>query len=340
MGHHGLSETKHKPYGRRQTPTILLNVPWSRRCHPEAEKHVEDAFQAMVSFGAIDGDDSLEAARVKAFARLNPYVYAYASAERLRIVATLTHWLFLLDDQFDDCAEFGKDLTAVKALMQRSLAILSYGDLPAEPTGLDRFTAYSRDLIRSVMTDDEFGHLLEDVRDYLFLGSLVAAEHWAEGRVPSAKDYAAARVHDSGALLVMHMIRIASEVHLPRSVLDHQAVRSASDFAVQHISFVNDIVSYHKEIVVNKGLWNLVHSKMVTEDRSYEDAMFAAVNIANHCVSAFQDAERSLPSWNTKADADVRAYFSGMKTWMRGNLDFAVEGDRYHLPCMVLHSVG
>ena len=136
------------------------------------------------------------------------------------------------------------------------------------------------------------------------------------------------------------MIRLASEVHLPRNVLDHQAVRSASDFAVQHISFVNDIVSYHKEIVVNKGLWNLVHSKMVTEDRSYEEAMFAAVNIANHCVSAFQDAERSLPSWDAKADADVRAYFSGMKTWMRGNLDFAAEGDRYHLPGMVLHPVG
>jgi len=74
--------------------------------------------------------------------------------------------------------------------MRRSLAILSSGDLPLEPTGLDRFTIYSRNLMRSVMTDDEFGHLLEDVRDYLFLGSLVAAEHWAAGRVPSAKDYA------------------------------------------------------------------------------------------------------------------------------------------------------
>lgn len=340
MGHRGLGETKYMLYGPEQARTILLNVPWSRRCHPEAEKHVDEAVQAMVSFGVIDGDDIRETARVKAFARLNPYVYAYSSAERLRIVATLTHWLFLLDDQFDDYAEFGKDLTAVEALMRRSLAILSCGDLPSEPTGLDRFTIYSRSLMRSVMTDDEFGHLLEDVHDYLFLGSLVAAEHWAAGRVPSAKDYAAARVHDSGALLVMHMIRIAGEVHLPRSVLNHQAVRLASDLAVQHISFVNDIVSYHKEIVVNKGLWNLVHSKMVTEDQSYEDAMFAAVDIANHCVSAFQDTERSLPSWNTKIDADVRTHFSGMKTWMRGNVDFAAEGERYHLPGMVLHSIG
>jgi 5-epi-alpha-selinene synthase len=317
-------------------PCVDLRLPWSYQRHPQAAEHEKRALQVASEFGLVGSDNNgRDRKRFEAFVKLDAYVYPYPNAERLRIAGEFNQWLFFLDDQCDNHLELGPNPPLVRRLMERSMDVLSTGRLPQDANAFDRFTLHVRQSLISICPDDWFARFLSDVHDYLFRGSLVAIEHWAAARTPSLDDYVMFRLYDSGCLPAIDVIEVAAGLNLPPAVLGHPLICELRILAARYIAYINDIFSYHKEVVENRTPCNLVHVIVANDLVSLEEAISAAFRLVNDYLGHFEKIEMALPDWGPTLNEEVQRYLHGMKTWMRGNVDFSISSGRYQAPWLV-----
>jgi 5-epi-alpha-selinene synthase len=94
------------------------------------------------------------------------------------------------------------------------------------------------------------------------------------------------------------------------------------------ISWANDIVSLEKERRQGD-----VHNLAIILSHERNLSLQAAVNqvgaLHDDEVGAFIALARRLPSFTPTIDADLQRYVSGMRFWMRANLDWSLDAVRY-----------
>jgi hypothetical protein len=310
-----------------------LMLPWPARRNPCARRQARAAADLLVGVGLITDDPADRGARrFEGVVVLDPYVYPCASLERLLVAGAFSHWLFFLDDQYDDHPELGRNPLEVRRIMERYFEALSTGRLPASPTAFARFTVYLRRRLEVACPPGWMERFLRNVYAYLFEGSLRTVEHWAQDRVPSTEDYLAIRMHDSAVFPAVDMIEIAAGLRLPPEVLDHPSIIEMRQLTVRHTAYVNDLFSYQKEVLWSGTPCNLVRVLMHNESLSFEDAVREVVAMVNHDVQRFIDLERGLPGFEPVIADEVAAYLTGMKDWMRGNVEFSLTSSRYRAP--------
>jgi 5-epi-alpha-selinene synthase len=99
------------------------------------------------------------------------------------------------------------------------------------------------------------------------------------------------------------------------------------------ISWANDLVSYEKESKrgdVHNLVLVLAHEERLTLHTAVQRV--AALHDAE--VHAFITLSKSLPTLSPTIDAELDRYVTGMRCWMRGNLDWSLSAARYHLPAV------
>jgi hypothetical protein len=327
-------DEKHGSPSRMSTPVFSqLRLPWPARRNPFARSYARAAADFLVGVGLITDDPGDRGARrFRGIVVLDPYVYPYASLDRLLVAGAFSQWLFFLDDQYDDHPELGRHPLEVRRIMDRHFEALSTGRLPPNPTSFARFTVYLRRRLEASSPPGWLERFLRNVQDYLFEGSLRTVEHWAEDRVPSTDDYLGMRMHDSAVFPAVDMIEVAAGIHLPRDVRDHPSIVEMRRLTVRHTAYVNDLFSYQKEVLWNGTPCNLVHVLMHNEAVSFEEAVGEIVAMVNRDVQRFGELERSLPSFEPAIGDEVDAYLTGMKDWMRGNVEFSLASERYRSP--------
>jgi 5-epi-alpha-selinene synthase len=101
---------------------------------------------------------------------------------------------------------------------------------------------------------------------------------------------------------------------------------------VRHTAYVNDLFSYQKEVLWNGTPCNLVRVLMHNESLSFDEAVGEIVAMVNGHVQRFIELERSLPSFEPTIADEVDAYLTGMRDWMRGNVEFSLASGRYRAP--------
>jgi hypothetical protein len=174
-----------------------------------------------------------------------------------------------------------------------------------------------------------FERFLKNVEDYLFEGSLVGLGHWLRRETLGLDAYIELRALDSGVYPVIDCIEIAADLTLPEDVLEGRELSQMRHAAVRHVALANDIFSFEKETLQNGSTVNLMHVLRVRENRSIESAARRAADIVNGFARSFSRVEQRLPRYEPRLDAQVRAYVHGMKTWMRGNVDFSLQSKRF-----------
>jgi 5-epi-alpha-selinene synthase len=75
---------------------------------------------------------------------------------------------------------------------------------------------------------------------------------------------------------------------------------------------------------------NLVFILQNTYDLSLQTAVDRAAAIHDAEVRAFEIMEAQLPACGLMVDADVQRYIDGLRSWMRGNLDWSLTCGRYN----------
>lgn len=310
-----------------------LLLPWPARSNPFARSYARTATDVLLGVGLITDDPGDHGARrAQGIVVLDPYVYPYAALDRLLVAGAFSQWLFFLDDQYDDHPAIGRNPIAVRAIMERHFETLSTGRLPPSPTPFARFTGYLRRRLDASCPAGWMQRFLRNVQAYLFDGSLRTVEHWAQDRVPSTDDYLGMRMHDSAVFPAVDMIEVAAGIRLSRDVLEHPSIVEMRQLTVRHTAYVNDLFSYQKEVLWNGTPCNLVRVLMHNESLGFEEAVGEIVAMVNRDVQRFVELERGLPRFEPAIAHEVDAYLTGMKDWMRGNVEFSLASGRYRAP--------
>jgi hypothetical protein len=272
--------------------------------------------------------------RDTAYRRLNRLQYgmlmarAYPSAapETLQIVTDWSTWLFLLDDQCDE-AGMGHDPEQLVRLHTQFLAVLQ-GIPPGQDAGPlvhGLWDLHTRILAHA--PEGWQGRFSRSVRQY-FTANVWEATNRRRGQIPDAESYCAMRLFTSAVYPCLLLIELTEGLRLPSEVCDHPDVQRLSKMTNNVISWSNDIISLEKELRQGD-----VHNLALILSHEQKLSLQAAVNR----VGALHDAEvyafialaRRLPSFTPTVDADLQRYVSGMRFWMRANLDWSLGTVRY-----------
>jgi hypothetical protein len=297
----------------------LLATPFER--HPAAERHLALARQDVLQTGLLRRVDM---GRFERFAQLDALVYPRASFEALQACGGFNHWLFFVDDHYDTDASFAASPERVDDLMQRAFDTLATGHLPRQPAPLDRFSVAVGQRIRALASAGHFYRFLDNTFDYLYRGSRVALTHWNETLPPER--LRPLRRLDSSMNAVVDITELACGGELTERELTDPVVQELRQLCGDHVAFLNDLVSYHREVVRAGSAFNLLNAIAVHEcDGSVAAAIPRLVTELNRVARRFE----ALAKTTTGLAAQ---HAIGLRLVMAGNHRFSFESGRYHHP--------
>ncbi|MFO0580287.1 MAG: hypothetical protein U1A78_40460 [Polyangia bacterium] len=325
--------------GRMAWLRAQFGLPWRSRRNPHAAAHEQARQSEAAQLGLLSSDPADRShKRFASFVTLDGLVYPEATLAGLEIGGTYNQWLHFLDDQYDDHAQVGQDPQAVRALMERALKILYSGALPAEPTPFDQLTLRLHQRLVSGTTgcataeaEAWMARFLDTVRDYLLRGSLVALKRWSSAHVPTVGEYLPIRMYDSAVLTVFTLMELINDAQLPAELYDHPYLCTMRRAAAYHIIFVNDLVSYHKEVVERGSVCNMVRVLQAEEGIPLEQALRRVKQRADEALARFLASEEALAREVLLTPRLVR-YIDGLKAWIGGNVDFSITSPRFRWP--------
>ncbi|MFE3019702.1 terpene cyclase [Streptomyces sp. NPDC059256] len=259
-------------------------------------------------------------------------VHPTADADALDLMADWFAWLFLVDDQLDD-GSFGRSperMAQAVALMRDILnddtPLPVGGDARTSPVASALVDLWRRTAARtSTAWRGRFVHHLEQC---LTTATIWEAENRVRGTVPSEDSYIANRRHTGAIYVCMDLIEIVANVEVPAACHRAPAFRAALDAACDVVCWVNDVYSYAKERSLGE-VHNLVHvvghHRRLDEIRATEEVC-AAVSAR---TDAFLAAEKTLLRDQPEDASWLDPTLAGMRSWMRGNLDWSRRTERY-----------
>lgn len=277
--------------------------------------------------------DQIGQRRFDAYNGIAKYVYSYASLDRLVASSSWLNFLFLIDDQFDENPELGRDRARVRRLIVAILDLLEDGTpIPDHPV-LTRVTHDLRDSFARLASPTWMEQLFASTEDYLLRGVAngMRAWRWRRGNHHSLDSYMSMRDMDSGVYTCIDVVELAAGVDLPQPLRDDKRIQALRQLCARHVAFVNDIMSYDKEIRAHDNPPNLLHLLMTSEHLSFNEAAAQAVDIVNRDLQDFLRIETALSGWGTHKDV-LDPYINGMHQWMRGNIDWSLKSQRYSTP--------
>jgi hypothetical protein len=306
-------------------PTISL--PFPSRINAHVEVVHEHTLAWSTQFGLVQKESARRRYLASRFAWLTARAYPAVGGEELRLLDGWLTWLFLFDDQFDECL-VGKEAERVQAILDDHRAILADPTVapchqrPAAAALADlcsRTFARASDLWRQRFT----GHFARYFATYTW-----SVVNTALGRVPALDDYIERRRHSGGMTMAIDLIELAEHIALPAALLASPEFQTLARATNDVVCWSNDLFSLEKELA-RGDVNNLVVVLRSDGGLTLQQALDRAGEMLNEAVGEFEQTERALPVFGPKLARAVRVYLCDLKAWMRGNLDWSLSTGRY-----------
>lgn len=309
-----------------------VHSPFPQRISPyadQARRHVADWVRCV---GLVHRESAWRRFERADFGWFAAAVYPTADAECLELMADWFAWLFLVDDQFDD-GRLGHSPDRASEVVNQMRAVLADHRLRGT-AGLASPTAVSSlaDLWQRTAprTSPEWrrrfvGHLEACLRT----AAVWEAGNRFRGTVPSEATYIVNRRHTGAIYVCMDLIEIVEDLSVPHSLYTAPEFTAVLDAACNVVCWTNDVYSLAKER--SRGdVHNLV--LLVQHHRGLDQpAALDHVRAAIHKETGrFLDAEARLLTAHPEQGGQLVPCLGGMRSWMRGNLDWSRRTKRYH----------
>jgi len=304
-----------------------LFCPFPLEINPHAARANQHMLEWAARFGLIASPHAVNSGVLRMnYGWLGARVHPNASLEALQIATEWQCWLFCGDDKNDESPD-GRDPVEMKRVHERFLSVLA----GASPTAHDSAAAHAladlRDRIRLRASPAGFARFTRRIRDY-FAAIRWEAGNRAGGVVPDLDTYCRMRLDTSAVYTCFELIEVTEEIVLPATVHDHPHTRQMGRLANNVTSWCNDIVSANKEREQG-DVHNLVIVLQHHHRMSLADTVAAAIRMHNAAVAAYLELEARLPSFGGPVDAALQRYVRGLRSWMRGNMDWGLTARRY-----------
>jgi hypothetical protein len=280
---------------------------------------LQQARSDVLRRGLVTGED---VRRFERFAALDALMYAEASFDALVVCGGFNQWLFFLDDQYDDHPEVATSPDRVHEVVAPAFDALSSGRLPRTASPFAEFSASVGRRIRARASTRLWDRFLQDTHDYLYRGSTVALSHYNAVLTPD--EYRPLRRLDSSMSAVVDVVELGHDGELSERDARDPLVRELRQLACDHVAFLNDLVSYHREVVRAGCCFNLLHCIAVHDcGGSVQRAIPLLVAEVNAIAERFEAVAALVPD-------SLAGHASALRCMMAGNHRFSFHGGRYH----------
>jgi hypothetical protein len=125
---------------------------------------------------------------------------------------------------------------------------------------------------------------------------------------------------------VVDAVELAHDGELSERDVNDPLVRELRQLACDHVAFLNDLVSYHREVVRAGCCFNLLHCIAVHDCAgSVQRAIPVLVAEVNAIAERFEQLAALVPD-------SVAGHAGALRCMMAGNHRFSFHGGRYHHP--------
>lgn len=246
-----------------------------------------------------------------------------ASQERMGGALDFLIWNFSWDDQVD----VGHvPVEWVRQQSEMALAVLQ-GAIPIhDAPPLLWLLAGIRDRMVELMPPLWMERFIQACQAY-FDGTIWEAETRGNRVCLDVDQYIELRRLSVGTYMVFTQIEAIEGFLLPEEVLSHPVTKQLVEAATDVIGWANDLFSLGQDLK-DEFHPNLVFSLQKRDGLALQDAIQVAVDMHDEAVRRFLELEQRLPSFG-EHDAQVASYVTGIRRWIRANVDWSIMTGRY-----------
>lgn len=312
-------------------PLFCPAVPAARSDQIEqAEAH---SLQWAVTFQLVQPQSKqlarLTAARLAWIAgRINPDF----RFDQLTLFTDWLTWLICYDDLCDGEA-LGRDPVAWGALIQRLMAAVEGSHKPAPTDALAYALADLGRRLRgrtSTRWLDRFAHDLKQT----FQANRWEAALRADGTPPDLATYTKMRLLTSAIAPCLDLMAICAGVDPQAEWLSHAYLQQLEKMTSNHICWVNDLFGLAREIKENNPN-NLVLVLQRERRLSLQAAVDQVAALCNAEMKAFLALADHFSTEEEGLTTGCQRYIQRLQNWMRGNLDWYAQTERYQAKPLV-----
>lgn len=274
---------------------------------------------------------------------MSAFLYPTASLERLTALGKMSCLFFYIDDSavsnsLNKTDKVPTDSVAA-TLKQEELASLGFifrtGQLPSVPTNLQQALYEIRQEILALSGENMgyFSRFLDSAEQYLVKHSRPTAfvEKAADGTI-DLQSYMLWRDDDCGMYPHIDLIEFADNFTLPEAVVTHPMLQHLRQTCNRVTSLMNDIISYHKDVVVEGNRFNLVNVIQENTGVGLKEAVEEAINLLNEHIVAFLECEKQVSYWDATTNSAVKKYIEGLKSQINCAWYWQISTPRYRSP--------
>lgn len=313
-----------------------LRCPFPARVNRYAEMAHRHTLEWVRRFGLVTDKNALRRLEASRFGWLAARAYPNAAAEELMLVSDWNTWLFIRDDQCDETG-IDKDPARLTAVHERLLGILMGRPCSPEDGALGKALDDLWSRMRAKATLSWEARFINSVEEY-FESSAWEANNRARGICPDVATYTKMRPYTGGLYTDIELIEITEQITLPLEIRKHPTIEQLALMTNNVVCWSNDIISLTKELE-QQDVHNLVIALRQDDGLELQEAVDRAVEMYHAEVSNFIALEKRLPEFSSCHAQAVHRYLEVLRSWMRGNLDWAYESARYqtaqtdYIPC-------
>lgn len=306
-----------------ELPKLYCPFPSAVNKYAESvELHTQDWVRL---FKLLPDQDDFNRLKKSKFGWLAARAYPNAPMEALKIVSDWNTWLFIRDDQCDE-SSIGRNPQLLSDMHADFLAILNGRAPLANDSALAHALHDIRERLLHKANEAWLCRFIYSVAEY-FESSIWEASNRAASLTPDTETYILMRPYTGGLYTDIELIDIAEGIYLPLHVRKNEKLQRLMLIANNVVCWSNDIISYTKESR-HQDVHNLVATLRATQP-TLQAAVDMSAELINAQVRAFIELQTQLPSFTPEIDADVARFIGVLRSWMRGNLDWAYDSGRY-----------
>lgn len=305
-------------------------VPCGTRLLPEVvndEAEVRALAETLARFGIGTPEQNLAIALHGAL--LGPLGYAEFSTEQQRLATLYLVYIVLVDDlverdpQWRHCDEKDGDLAVLFA--QDMYGNWKRGDINNSP--VTKLGAFILDSL-SRMADERFMRRLSDSMSAAINDGVLPMQHWAaHGTLPSVEDYCRVRVSDFYIFTMLDLIR--AYVGCDH---DSQNMKRLTELTGLYLAIINDICSYHKEVVVHGRTSNYVRVLQGQNKWTLSETLQACAQTLNRLAGEILEVEACLLGEAGPDHPAVNRFVAAAKGYTAGITSWFFSSGRYDAP--------
>lgn len=296
------------------------------RLNPHAEAATRQLDRWVAEHGLISRPAARERFDRARFAWFAALTYPTASEPDLALVADWFAWLFLLDDQLDD-GRLGRDPDRTGVVLGAIGAVLLGRPVPAGApplvTALDELWGRTLPLAGPSWRRRFLEHMAA--------GGAAAgweAGNRVRGTIPDERSYVENRRHTGAIYVCMDLIEIVERIDVPPPVYAGEPFATVLRAACDVVCWTNDLYSLDKENSLGEfhNLVTVVHHAGGLDRDAAAGEVVDRIIARLHVYFTLEPVALATAGAHT---AEVSAYLAGMRSWMRGNLDWSASTRRY-----------